>query len=202
MTFWIVACLPFVAALNPSLSLSRRSSSAVHSADRNCTGTADPPSSGPRSREYRRTPPPARSRLRARGLLEQVRVGEVEHVVQEADPPSRPVHLDRVQARVLGQEEHLVVDAEHRREVRVDHATVTDDDDVSLRMSPEDALDRAVDALAERLELLDTGRVAPHRLLMADAVEHVLVFAQDVPEPDALPLADVRLDQVVVLEDL
>src|SRR4029079_16391108 len=91
ITFWIVAVFPAIDARNVSLSFRRLRSSATHSSDRNWTGTAPPrdrTGSGRSSRlaEYRSAllaGRPHASAHRRRGVLEQVRVREVQDVVQE-----------------------------------------------------------------------------------------------------------------------
>src|SRR5512132_3562266 len=149
ITCWILAPLPPRPLRNASLAFSRCLSSAAHSSDRNCTGT---------SASFRIRGPGSSAAGEYSGevsalwrVAEELRIGEVQDVVEEQHARTTLVELDRADRRVLGDEEHLVPDPEKRSEICVDHAAVADHHDVAVRMAFEDRVDRASHAFLERV---------------------------------------------------
>ena len=164
MICWIVARWPDAACRNSSSAFRLAFTASAHSVDRNGTGTAArlPRSARSAPERWLRAsiragpqPPSARSRSSSRRANHP---GSVRCDASDRNQASRsaPADHDRVEARVLGQEEHvLVADAEDVAEVGVDHAPVRDDDDVAVAVRRDDRLDR-IDASA--LEVV--GRLA------------------------------------------
>src|SRR5688500_11854094 len=114
MTCWMVAFCPAAAWRNVSLWLSSVLSACAQSSERNFTATVSDlrVSMGGVYRragafEYRRR------------LLEEVGIREVYDVVQEPNGSRLGLDVDAVQTRVLGEEEHLLPQAQDPTDVGV-----------------------------------------------------------------------------------
>src|ERR1700675_2642615 len=91
-------------------------------------------------------------------IAEQLRLGYMRVVGQEPDVALGAGYADRVDARVRGKEEHLLVaDPQDHTDVRVDDASVTEDPNVTVRMGCQYRLDRGIHPVAQGLLALASG---------------------------------------------
>ena len=69
-------------------------------------------------------------------------------------------------------------------------------------MTAEDPLDRPPHTPTKPLERFGTGSMMPDRVLIAEAMKHLLVRGDNLLERLGFPRTDVRLDQVIVVANL
>ncbi len=202
MTCWIVARWLAAAWRNASFSLSSAFRASAHSSDRNCTDTAGLLWMRSDAGEYRRGGQLPSARSRSHSPPRSRRVGEVRGVGEEPRAPLLAADHHGIEARVLGQEEHvLVADTQDVAEVGVDHASVRDHHDVALGVGLEDRLDGRHASPLEVSGGLAAGRPVPRRVLVAEQIDGLRVLGEDLLEGLALPLAAERLAEVVTLDD-
>src|SRR5690242_10926415 len=94
------------------------------------------------------------------------------HVVETAQCPDTFARVDDVHGSVRGAEKHVFLHADHVRYVRVDHTTMTRDNDTLAWTFRDDAFDRVHAALAEVEARFREGIDVP-----AAFVPHALSYA-------------------------
>ena len=99
-------------------------------------------------------------------LLEEVRISEVEHVVQEANASDVIAYIDAVQTRVLGQEEHLLAETQDLAHEGVDHTSVGKQEEILIGVFLQETFDDVMHTYPEPIPSFRAGRTVPDRLLV------------------------------------